>query len=190
MSDQRELFRGHELQHQPGARRLVIERDDSPLDPRRDWDNLGVIATWHRRYKIGDEQPKEAPDEFLAALPEGTVILPVYMLDHSGLRFSTGAFGDPWDSGQLGVIYATPERVKEIGTPPELVEEALKNEIEVLDDLATGNVWGFRVLDSTGKELEACWGFIGDTAKEEIKHHLGDEELKALVDAAWADRKY
>jgi len=34
------------------------------------------------------------------------VILPLYLYDHGGITMSTGAFSCPWDSGQVGWIYA------------------------------------------------------------------------------------
>lgn len=34
------------------------------------------------------------------------VILPLYLYDHSGITISTGPFSCPWDSGQVGWIYA------------------------------------------------------------------------------------
>lgn len=46
-----------------------IERDDDPESPR-EWDNLGTMATWHRRYNLGDVQPKESPPEFMRQLAE------------------------------------------------------------------------------------------------------------------------
>jgi hypothetical protein len=42
----------------------------------------------------------------LKAARIGNVILPVYMLDHSGVSISVRPFGDPWDSGLAGCIYA------------------------------------------------------------------------------------
>jgi hypothetical protein len=45
--------------------KIRLDKDDSPESPR-DWDNLGVMLTWHRRYNLGDEQPKcSAEDWFL-----------------------------------------------------------------------------------------------------------------------------
>ena len=35
------------------------------------------------------------------------VILPLYLYDHSGITMSTGPFSCPWDSGQVGWIYAS-----------------------------------------------------------------------------------
>lgn len=44
-----------------------IVRDEDPESPR-DWDNLGTMCCWHRRYNLGDVQPKCDPDEYLRNL--------------------------------------------------------------------------------------------------------------------------
>lgn len=36
--------------------RVHIYRDENPLNPR-DFDNLGTMVCWHKKYKLGDEQP-------------------------------------------------------------------------------------------------------------------------------------
>lgn len=46
-------------------RRIRIVQDEDPGDPRKEWDNLGRMVCWHRRYSLGDEQPSESGDEFL-----------------------------------------------------------------------------------------------------------------------------
>jgi hypothetical protein len=46
----------------------VLTRDDNPDDPREDQDWLGTMACWHRRYKLGDEQPKCDPEEHIRNL--------------------------------------------------------------------------------------------------------------------------
>lgn len=46
---------------------ISIYHDDDPESPRA-WDNLGTMACWHRRYRLGDEQPREAPPVYLARL--------------------------------------------------------------------------------------------------------------------------
>lgn len=43
--------------------RVKIEDDNTPESPR-DWDNLGTMVCWHRNYNLGDEQPKESPDDY------------------------------------------------------------------------------------------------------------------------------
>jgi hypothetical protein len=89
--------------------------DDSP----RNWDNAGKMVTWHRRYSLGDEQPRIDPEEWLADLlrhevewdskayyeiddltiPELLerlakyyIFLPLFLYDHSGISISTSTF--------------------------------------------------------------------------------------------------
>ena len=163
-----------ELYKKRGAEEYVrIEIDPDPESPRS-WDNLGVIATWHRNYTLGDEQPEEEPEEYIKSLPKYTIILPVYMYDHSGITLSTTAFSCPWDSGQLGVIYATPTRIEELGVPLESVKQQLRGEIETYDQYVTGDVYGFTrfkmVTCETCKHeeeehIDSCWGFFGHDYK-------------------------
>ena len=165
---------------------LRIERDESPESPR-EWDNLGTMACWHRRYNLGDEQPEESPTDFVASLPKGTVVLPLYLYDHSGITMRTTAFSCPWDSGQVGLIYATPERIrKEYGCKRitkatiEKVNKRLVGEVETYDQFLTGDVWYYSVEDEEGKVLDSCGGFYGeqDTRQE------GEAALKALQEKA------
>ena len=44
-----------------------IVTDDTPESPR-EWDNLGTMACWHRRYSLGDVQPKCDIQTYLADL--------------------------------------------------------------------------------------------------------------------------
>jgi hypothetical protein len=161
-------------QYKKGNEIFRIITDDDPMDPR-ECDNLGVITTWHRRYTLGDIRPQEDPAEFIAGLPEGSVVLPVYMYDHSGLALSTSPFSCPWDSGQLGIIYATPERVEELGVAPEDVEKALRSEVETYGQYISGDVYGYRKLlrstcgtcgQTEEEELDSCWGFYGTDWEE------------------------
>lgn len=43
---------------------LHIRRDETPPNPRRDWDNITTMACWHRRYNLGDEIPDKEPEDF------------------------------------------------------------------------------------------------------------------------------
>lgn len=118
---------------------LIIERDSDPISPR-EWDNLGTIVYWHPRYVLGDVYvPKDrysSPEEVLkheCGDENDIVYLPVYLYDHSGLTINTTGFHCPWDSGQVGWIYAEKDRfLKETGyTPKALFGEA--GNIEVGD---------------------------------------------------------
>lgn len=179
-----------------------IVHDDDPMSPR-EWDNLGVMACWHRRYNLGDIQPKETPDEWLASQPKGSIILPLYLYDHSGITMRTSAFSCQWDSGQVGWIVATPDKIKECyGVKRitkkirERVEACLIAEVKTYDHYLTGNVWGFIIEDvvedeSLGYAIDkgnSCFGFFGDTLEETGMLGEVSQEYRELVAKAWDER--
>jgi hypothetical protein len=119
---------------------LKIYNDDNASNPR-EWDNLGTMICWHRRYNLGDtKDSKDFRDtehlfEFLSGthfdaeefenVPEeevwerisdrahdNAVILPLSLYDHSGISMSVGSVRNDWDSGQVGWIYLTYERAR------------------------------------------------------------------------------
>jgi hypothetical protein len=124
-------------------------------------------------------------------------------MDHSGISMSTGSFGDPWDSGQVGWIVATPEKIrKEYSVKTiskktrEKVESVLRAEVGTYDDYLTGNVWAFSVEDhhpcetcgaTVKDESDSCGGFIGSDALSAMKEHV-DEKYHAALEAAWNNR--
>lgn len=166
---------------------LHVQQDDSPMNPRTDWDHPGThMVCWHRRYNLGDEQPAASPEEFLEELKstveEGEIVmLPLYLLDHSGITISTRSFNDPWDSGQVGWIYTTKdEAIKEIGYGEndwrERAIQLMEAEVKEYDQYLTGDVYGFTLLkkvdveneddDSAWEEVDSCWGFYGSDVFE------------------------
>lgn len=52
---------------------LQIMLDDVPLNPRTDWDNLGHMVCWHRRYNLGDEHRFEDSNGLLKQLVRDSV---------------------------------------------------------------------------------------------------------------------
>lgn len=157
---------------------IRIVPDDDPMDPRG-WDNLGIMACWHRRYNLGDKH-NHASDGFQDWLedPENEVVasLPLYLYDHSGITMSTGPFSCRFDSGQVGIIYTTKDKIKSIfgETVPseEQLLEGLKDEVKLYDRFISGACVGFIVEDSEGNQVESSWGFFDkDTAIEEAKAH-------------------
>jgi len=97
-------------------RRIIISYDDFDDNPRDMNENLGIMACFHRRYEIGDPTHRdENPLEFQEWVTTNKSIakyFPIYLYDHSGLTISTQPFNDRWDSGLLGYIYVTKERVR------------------------------------------------------------------------------
>ena len=52
---------------------LVIVQDDDPLNPRKDYDNLGKMICWHSRYDLGDKHDFEDPISFLRNLYRNSI---------------------------------------------------------------------------------------------------------------------
>lgn len=165
MSDREALYTENR-----GGYELSIYPEEYPLNPREDFDNLGIIVLTpraQRNYGFGD-MTTESPD--CPNKREIAAILPVYLLDHSGLSVSTGSFShvDPgeWDSGQCGFIVMTRETVlKEYGykritkSVREKLERYLEGEIAMLDACFRGNVYGYQITDRAGEFVDSCWGF-------------------------------
>ena len=164
--------------------RLTIHTDDNPCNPRTEFDHLGKMVCWHRRYNLGDKHDFSTPDNFQEWFKEQglSVMLPLYLYDHSGITMRTSSFNDRWDSGQVGWAYATSEQIlKEYSAKkitPELiakVEKILVAEIKEYDTYLRGEIYGY-VLEKVhdcgecGKEvdehIDSCWGFYGSNWKE------------------------
>lgn len=157
--------------------KIEIHRDCDAENPR-DWDNLGTIAHWHRRYDFGDKI--DSPRDFLKSLPLGSVVLSICLLDHSGLHMWVGngphwSDAAGWDSGPVGFIYCTPEQLrKEYSCKRitkkirEQAEKVLRGEIETFDQYLRGDVYCFTVEDEDGNTLDSCCGMFGfDYCKEQ-----------------------
>jgi hypothetical protein len=190
---------------------LLIRQDTDPSDPRKDYDHLGTMATWHGRYTLGDVQPKERPAEYRKAnLPKGSIELPLFLFDHSGLSISTddstfrACDSQGWDWGQLGFIYTTPEKIRKKFECQKITLEIKKKviaglvaEVEQYNDFLNGNVWGYiykkpkHTCESCGHvewEEDSCWGFYGSDLKDSGLAEMIPQEAKPLLEAAWEKR--
>jgi hypothetical protein len=150
---------------------ISIEADEDCQDPCDMFDDLGTMVCCHSRYNLGHKQDTNEAIEELANDPQN-IVLPLYLYDHSGITMNTTGFSCPWDSGQVGIIYVSKEKIRsEYGVKrisPKLrakVLKVLKGEVETYDDYLTGNVWGYTVADASGDIIDSCWGFYGDYEK-------------------------
>ena len=153
--------------------RYEIVQDESPANPRKEWDNLGRIVCWNRRYDLGDEMPKMEPAEWLVEnWSDIAVILPIFMYDHSGIALSTTGseypFNDWWDAGQVGYAYATHDAVMKEFNRKRMskkllaqVQRILKSEVETYAAYVSGEVYGYVIYDDNDNEVDSCWGFYG-----------------------------
>ena len=180
---------------------ISIEQDPDPQNPRTEWDNLGTMVCFHKRYDLGDEHDYKEDDyygwdeleEAITKEEDPAVILPIYMLDHSGITVSTQPFSCPWDSGQVGFIFISKEKVlKEYSlggdTIPdetlETVEKCLRGEVETYDQYLTGDVWGYIIEDEDGEHVDSCWGFYGREYCEKEAQDIRDGMIKQEKEAA------
>ena len=168
-----------------------IFQDDCDFETPRDWDNLGKMICWTKRYSLGDvkllenySESKECKlqnltdycngwDEIEEVLKKefgAVVILPLFLYDHSGISMRTFSHGQHagWDGGYVGFIYATKAdilkeySVKRITKAIKTkVEKILTSEVETYSQYLEGDVYCFTVEDADGETVESCGGFYG-----------------------------
>jgi len=164
----------------PGLK-VHVDLDPEPSDPR-DADCLGHMVCLHRRYSLGDEHDYRAEDhngwadleQAILRDHPGAVILPLYMIDHSGLSVSTSdamfrAFDSAgWDWGQIGFTFASVETIREAfgvrRISPKLrgtVEDLLRAEVAEYDRYLRGEAYCYSVQDADGEVIDSCCGFLG-----------------------------
>lgn len=180
--------------------KLRIMQDEDPMSPR-DWDNLGKMVCFHRRYNLGDKHDLKSSQfdgwgelrEHIEKELGGVVILPLYLFDHSGITMSTDSSrfracdSAGWDWGQVGFIYATREDILKSWMKERLTLRLraravalLEAEVHTYDQYLQGDVHGYVIEDDEGNHVDSCWGYFGeDEARAE-----GERALQALAQKA------
>lgn len=75
-----------------------------------------VNMVWSRKMTGPNPDERAVDNTLLNVISKKYIMLPLYLLDHSGLAMKTTSFHDPWDSGQVGWIYVSKEdALKEFG---------------------------------------------------------------------------
>jgi hypothetical protein len=160
---------------------LKVWRDDSTDSPRDD-DNMGTMVCFHKRYTLGDKHDYRADDyngwddvekTLLETDFAGGVSLPLYLYDHSGITMNTTGFSCQWDSGQVGVIFASAAKIRENFMVKRITKKIreralalLVSEVSVYDQFIRGDVYGYTITDDDGSHIDSCGGFYGDDPKE------------------------
>lgn len=163
--------------------KIMWDEDGGDYADPRQHTNVGTFVHWHRRYELGDRQIEgrevDAMERgglrlltrYLTLCCGATQVIPVGMIDHSGISVYAGGgthWSDSagWDSGTVGVIFDTPESREETGVSDEEIEKILRTEIEEYDKYVRGEIYGYEVGDD--RISESCWGYLGlDCVREE-----------------------
>ena len=165
--------------------KIFIQIDSDPLNPRED-ENLGKMLCRHTRYNLGDDYMADREEvlDILEGRRKDVVALPLYLYDHGNITMNTTGFSCPWDSGMVGCIFSTYEKIRETygvkritKSMIEKVKDSLRAEVKYYDDYLQGNVYGY-TIEKDGEDLgESCWGYVGDDGMEEAIH-----QAKSIVD--------
>jgi len=170
MTTETETYKGHKIE---------IKYDENSESPR-EWDNICVFHTAHKRYAFGDKNHNDREsiqDAEREAIRSGDIVLPLYMYEHGNITISLTPFSCPWDSGQVGFVQIPRKKmIEEFGKKnftKKLKKRALEvaqGEVEALDCYIRGDVYGY-VIDEDG---DSCWGYY------DIKYAI--QEAKDSID--------
>lgn len=181
--------------------KLKVFRDcESYNNPRTAWDNLGTMAYKHRNYTLGEERISDAIDwleEKLNISPKGIydndrlseledkffdkyIGHKLYLYEHGGITISTSPFSCRWDSGQVGYIYVSKEKVREEYGIKRVTDKwkdkilsYLDNEVKEFDQYITGDVYAFVIVNENDEVTESCGGFFSsDFEKNGMADHI------------------
>jgi len=172
---------------------LEIGQDEYAESPR-DWENVGQIIFSHAKYNLGDDHSINF-DEFGSWNEVGNELfkdgyfLPVYMYEHGSIALSDKPFSCPYDSGQIGIIGITKEKIKEyfgVNVDLELVKKSLISEIKTYNSFLQGEVYFYNLYDiekcNLGHEhleiVDCCSGFYSiDNIIEELYLNKKEKDI-------------
>ena len=145
---------------------IEVTIDEFASDPREMSDHLGTMVCFHGRYNLGDKHGLSIEEAKELSAQEDVISLPLYLYDHSGITMSTTPFSCPWDSGQVGFIYA---KKNAEGLSDDSIRETLEAEVKEYDSYLTGEVYRIDIFDiETGELIDCCSGIMEDDIQSHI----------------------
>lgn len=159
---------------------IKVFGDESPSNPRIDFDNIGTMVCFHRRYNLGDKNTGYNSNGYnsyaelkkaIIANEKPLVILPLYLYDHSVQTISTSPFNDRFDSGQVGFVFVTPEKANvefsaewletyhKGKTMEEVLTSYLESEVKTYDQYVRGEVLAYEI-EKNGEIMDSCYGYF------------------------------
>lgn len=121
-----------------------------------------VNMVWSRKMTGDHPDPRAVDDTMLRVISEKYIVMPLYLLDHSGLAMQTTSFNDPWDSGQVGWVYVSKEdALKEYGAEKmtgalrKKAEDVLRGEVAEYDAYLRGEC--YRGAPLSYRQIRGIW---------------------------------
>ena len=155
---------------------------ESPRDINEELGTLALIPHPDRRVgKLGDEHPFKTMAEIWAHIKATRAAkISVYVRADWNPEVST----IPGRGLHLGYIFCPAEKVKEeYGEGPEAAKAArryMRGEVEEYGLFLQGEVYGYRIFDPAGEEIDSCWGFYGlEYITQEVRRELLSEVERA-----------
>jgi len=176
--------------------KLEIENDEFPINPREN-DNLSEMICFQNRYNLGDAHNYQSNDfsgwdemkKGILKSKNPAIILPLHLYDHSGITISTIPFTCRWDSGQVGYVLVTKEKVYSEYKVKRITKKLIEKinriilcEVEEYDNFISDNVYSYNLLNKNTCEEDSCGGFYGsDIKKNGMLDYIGIEAVNSLA---------
>jgi hypothetical protein len=105
---------------------------------------------------------------------EVVVIYPVYRYEHGDSVYRRGT-AQGFDVSNCGFYIVTDKTLKEYGEHAKPIEALIDGELEIYTQWVNGEVYGFKLVDQDGNDIDACGGFYG---LEDLRNTLPKEWQK------------
>lgn len=180
--------------------KVEIIQDVDVLNPLEDMDFTSKFIFFGKHSHLGHDHDVELPRQYNSRfdfMEQGCIdvkknfkwvllIRPIHCYIHSGMSISYKygyPYDDRWDSGTLGFQLVTREDWKKYHGGKQTHENILNcmnEEVKLLDQWLQGEVYGFRITDDNGDEVDSCWGFYGSDPKTNgMYDHWSKEAIEA-----------
>ncbi len=179
--------------------KISVVQDSDAYDIRDDDGIVGFMALFHSRYNFPNDLNINSDDfngwdemrEYIKKDLKGIHITPVSMLDHSGISFNVGSpsklhYG--FDSGYIGFVFTTKEKLKELGLKnTKKIDKIIEREVTDYGYYVNGEVYSvYMATDNFVYDWEDAdenvdnfvETFYGVKTDEEIKRMLGVLKVK------------
>ena len=164
---------------------LFCRNTQSPTPTASDWRDFIREVVADLPAEVAATLPMADDDlPVIDALYESAALMPVYLLDHSGITVSTTPFNDPWDSGLAGWAWVHEDEVRSCaemkGGYPEGRGKALRclrtyieDAVDTYDSWLAGDIWQITPLDDEGDTIHGL--ITEEVAISEIEYCFGDK---------------